>query len=467
MYESQGQPVKQSEFSQTGEISQNAHPDTFHLPRINEEFQDYHLTLDSGSDQHHKPKKTNISHLKTEGKEDALITHNRSYYYEHSNNISVLMKNRKKLAKTKRAPENVAILNQYPKLAQFVENSVLNSSQQEALHQIIMKKPVLAASLDLYACTNQGANAVPAKKNAFKLTKISDQQMRLKAQKNLEKNEQEKIKLLKEIKKIRKAKQLLEQQRDTTLSIEKNHFIQPSRHQANATLNANNQNSGSNTNGSSSSNNKATDSGCSNAPNLAIATANGPIGSNQGVISNNGSGLQNCSSSGGNQQLPGSKNGNCNVKNVPANGSNNTQGLSTQVQTLSPAKREGPSHSREPLIQTRRLEAAIQNSCKNKQKLNSIVAGKNQSAQPAQPSNGSHANNYSLRHFSPMLIQIKVAPIPTNPREASMVYRYCVGSGNNPEVVQRVMSKRDNWKEVPVFSNQIHFKWAPWSRAIK
>ena len=56
---------------------------------------------------------------------------------------------------------------------------------------------------------------------------------------------------------------------------------------------------------------------------------------------------------------------------------------------------------------------------------------------------------------------------PNNVLIENNIFRYYIGTGNNSELVRRVMQKRINWKEVPSHYNTVHFRWHSTSRGLK
>eukprot|EP00825_Cyclidium_porcatum_P044004 TRINITY_DN6355_c0_g2_i2.p1 TRINITY_DN6355_c0_g2~~TRINITY_DN6355_c0_g2_i2.p1 ORF type:complete len:1019 (+),score=216.06 TRINITY_DN6355_c0_g2_i2:1004-4060(+) len=183
----------------------------FHLPRIKEEFQDNHLLKDSG----------NISNI-----ENQFQQLDDEVYSKAKSPDQTSQEAKKKILNNKTPQQQQQLtkfemmqrLYLYPKLAKFAENQALTTTQQKALKDIITKKPALAASLDLYASSNMSSLSKLSQKN---IERYLEEKLVYSPQKVIERSEQEKIKLLKEIKKIEKEKEQLQKQKNFSLQLTK------------------------------------------------------------------------------------------------------------------------------------------------------------------------------------------------------------------------------------------------------
>lgn len=184
----------------------------FHLPKIREEFQDLHLANELNSSNGEATLLKNSSEL-TAGKvapdQKQLAAGKQANQKPNGYQARMLTKQ-----------EIMFRLYQYPKLARFAENQSLTNAQQKALKDIITRKPALAASLDLYASNNNTF----LYKNNLKIDRFIDEKLLnqvVKSNERIDRTEQEKIKLLKEIKRIEKEKEQLEKSKLASIQIVK------------------------------------------------------------------------------------------------------------------------------------------------------------------------------------------------------------------------------------------------------
>ena len=64
-------------------------------------------------------------------------------------------------------------------------------------------------------------------------------------------------------------------------------------------------------------------------------------------------------------------------------------------------------------------------------------------------------------------IKAKYNLLSLNKEEQTQLYKYIILSGNNSDVVKRVMEARPSWVQIKSSQTLYHFKWSPVSRQIK